>query len=1188
MRPPLKCYAVSARSPSASANFQFLQQHDPLLVQLCASAERNFAAGDPNTCLLKLRQFGEALAQHIAAVFGLEPAPDTKQADLLVALQRRGLVDRSVADMLHLLRQQGNTASHSFSGTGISAGQARTAPKVARELAVWFHRAFGQSTASFKPGPFVEPVATDYAAIAARLEAQVAQKTAEAERASSLVAAEQQKRRDLEERAASLASERSTWEQLAQDEERERLRLQSEFEARLADLRSAAIAGAAASQPDESAPVRPSVSEAIASATSHIDLDEEETRAIIDAQLRAAGWDADSANLRHSHGTRPTAGKNLAIAEWPTQSGPADYVLFVGFTPLAVVEAKKFSLDVSAVIQQSERYSVGYIEDGCEQMPGSAAPGTTAGWPTLHATVTGGTHYRIPFVFASNGRGYHRQILSKSGVWFRDLRRPQNHALALAGWHTPEGLSALLALNTDAAEAQLKTEPFGYLNLRDYQVVAVQAIEAAIAAGRRECLIAMATGTGKTRTTIGLIYRLLKAKRFNRILFLVDRNTLGEQAQNAFKDARLEQNRLFTDIYDLKELGDAVPDSATKVHVATVQGMVNRQFGADGRDMPVDRYDCVIVDEAHRGYTLDREMGEGEIEFRSEVDYVSAYRRVLDQFDAVKVALTATPAQHTTQIFGLPVYTYTYREAVIDGWLIDHEPPVRFVTQLAKHGIHFAQGELVNVFIPSGKVQQQTLPDELDFEVDHFNRLVITEKFNQVVCDELAKCLDVFGPEKTLIFCANDAHADLVVTLLKQAIEREQGAINDKTVMKITGRSDKPSELVRLYKNEQLPKIAVTVDLLTTGIDVPEICNLVFLRRVRSRILYEQMLGRATRLCPEIGKEVFRIYDAVDLYRALDAVNTMKPVVRDVTVPLDQLFNELADDKAHSVVTGTRADGGVLLTHADDVAAQIVVRVRNLVRRAQRHAGNNPPVAEALNTLKLLTAREPGELAGHLRGLSAQGLRAFITQHGALLSTLKQLQLGRLGTEQIISDHPDEVIAIETGYGAYSRPEDYLDAFKAFITENRNRIAALDIVMTRPRDLTREHLRELQVALADKAFTERAIGTAWRQARNEDIAATLIGYIRRLALGSPLVPFEQRVDRALRKVLASQAWTTPQQKWLERIAKSVKESTVVDETTFAKGAYANHGGFKAVNVAFQGNALEVIHQFEDAVWQDAA
>jgi type I restriction enzyme R subunit len=1165
---------------TASPNFQFLQQHDLLLVQLCASAERNFAAHDPNTCLLKLRQFGEALAQHVAAVFAIDVPAEGKQVDLLVLLQRKGHLDRSVADMLHLLRQAGNAANHAFSDKPVSMGQALSTLRVSRELAVWFHRAFGKGVSSFKPGPFVEPVATDYATITAKLQAQVAAKTAEAESASAQVVAEQAKRRQIEEAVAVLASERSTWEQLAQAEEAERIKLQAEFDAKLAQIRES-IAKPGSVAEGAAAPDAAELAKSMASAASNIQLDEAETRAIIDAQLRAAGWEVDSPNLRFSKGSRPVAGKNRAIAEWPTESGPADYVLFVGLVPLAVVEAKKFSLDVSTVVEQSERYSLGYLNAGVETLPGP-------GWLAGHKTVTGATTYRIPFVYSSNGRGFHRQLLAKSGVWFRDLRLPHNHAKALAGWHTPEGLSRLFELDTGTAEATLKEEPFGYLNLRDYQVSAVKAIEANIAAGKRECLVAMATGTGKTRTVIGLIYRLLKAKRFNRILFLVDRNTLGEQAQNAFKDSRLEQNKLFTDIYDLKELGDAIPDSATKVHVSTVQGMVNRLFGADGKDIPIDRYDCIVIDEAHRGYTLDREMGEGEMEFRSEIDYVSAYRRVLDQFDAVKVALTATPAQHTTQIFGLPVFTYTYREAVIDGWLIDHDPPVRFITQLAQSGIHFDQGAVVNIATSAGKIEQQTLPDELDFEVDHFNRLVITEKFNQVVCDELAKCLDIFNGQKTLIYCANDAHADMVVQLLKESIAKTQGPINDKTVMKITGKADKPSELVRLYKNEKLPLIAVTVDLLTTGIDVPEICNLVFLRRVRSRILYEQMLGRATRLCPDVGKESFKIYDAVDLYQALDAVSTMQPVVKDVAVPLSKLFEELAADKSHAIVTGTTADGKTVLTYADDLAAQIVVRVRNLVRRAQKNAAQTPALQEALQNLQLLTTLDPAQLSAHLKTLSAQELRDYLKQHAPLLETLKQLQLGRIGTEQIISDHHDELVSVETGYGAYNRPEDYLDAFQQFITDNRNKIIALDIVMTRPRELTREHLRELQVALAASAFTERMIGSAWKQAKNEDIAATLIGYIRQLSLGSPLIPFETRVDNALKKVLASQAWTTPQKKWLERIAKSVKESVVVDETTFAIGAYANQGGFRIVNEAFQGKALEVIHQFEDAVWQDAA
>jgi type I restriction enzyme R subunit len=1154
-----------------SSNFRFLREHDPLLLRLCAAAE-SYSSTDPNTALLKLRQFGEAVARNIAASFGIDAPAEGSQAELLGLLQRRGHLDRDVAALLHALRKEGNDAAHRFETT---PGQAREALKLGRTAAIWFHRAFGANVENFKPGPFVDPVRQ--VLVPQPAPAKVLQ-TGTLEPSETLLADERARREASERRAELLAEERSVWEQLAQDEERQRLELQAAFEAHLAALRTQTLAHT----PEQAQ----TVANAVAVATAGLDIDESETRALIDDQLRAAGWEADTKQLRYAQGARPETGRNLAIAEWPTDSGPADYVLFVGLTPVGVVEAKKFGTDIAQVLPQAERYSLGFRGEGQASLGPSGAGQASLGWAAGHATITGATHYRVPFVFAANGRPYHRQFLAKSGVWFRDARLPQNHGKALDGWYTPEGLQRLLQMDQAAAEQELAAEPFGYLNLRDYQVRAVQAVEQGIAQGRRECLVAMATGTGKTRTVIGLLYRLLKARRFHRILFLVDRKDLGTQAQDAFKGFRLEQDRLFTEVFELKELEDVTPDSQTRVHVATVQGMARRLFSEDGQQLPIDRYDCIVVDEAHRGYTLDREMGEGEIEFRSEADYISAYRRVLDHFDAVKVALTATPAQHTVQIFGLPIYTYTYREAVIDGWLIDHEPPVRLVTRLAQKGIHFERGTQVDVFTPGGHLQQQVLPDELEFEVDAFNRLVITENFNRVVCEALAEAIDPLSPAKTLIFCANDAHADLVVTLLRQAMEAVHGPINDKAVVKITGKADKPSQLIRLFKNEQMPNIAVTVDLLTTGIDVPAICNLVFLRRVRSRILYEQMLGRATRPCPGIGKDAFRIFDAVDLYQALDAVNTMKPVVTAPTVPLPQLVAELTDPKAHQLVTGSNSDG--VLTHADDVAAQLLVRVRNLIRRAQRHSGRLPQAADALQRLQLLTGEEPGQFTDGLRLLDAAQLRDRFSAVPTLAGALQALQLPAVGNNQVISTHEDELIDLAPGFGQWARPEDYLDAFSRFVNDNRNKIAALDIVLTRPRELTREHLRELLVALAQNDFTERSVSAAWKQARNEDIAATLIGYIRQLALGSPLVPFETRVDRAMVRLLASRAWTEPQKRWLQRIATAVKSSWVVDASTFTQGAWAAQGGLRTLDTVFDGQALQVVQDLEDAVWSDAA
>ncbi|MBM4202407.1 MAG: type I restriction-modification system endonuclease, partial [Gammaproteobacteria bacterium] len=518
---------------------------------------------------------------------------------------------------------------------------------------------------------------------------------------------------------------------------------------------------------------------------------------------------------------------------------------------------------------QAKRYS-----RGCTGLEGTGSSATE---------TFGDDGYRLPFVFSSNGRPYLRQLATKSGVWFCDLRRPDNLGHVLDGWYTPEGLTALLKRDEARAHDQLRNAPFAYgFALRPYQQAAIQASEAAIEQGQREMLLAMATGTGKTKTCIALIYRLLKAKRFRRVLFLVDRSALGEQAANAFKDTRMESLQTFADIFGIKELEEQTPDSDTAVHVATVQGMVQRVlYTSEGAaPPPVDQYDCIVVDECHRGYLLDRELSDTELGFRSFEDYISKYRRVLDYFDAVKIGLTATPALHTTQIFGKPIYTYSYREAVIDGYLVDHEPPVQISTQLSTNGIQWKVGDKVQVFDPRrGQIHLYTTPDEINIDIEGFNRKVITEAFNRTVCEYLARELDPASRQKTLIFCATDAHADLVVDLLKQAFRDQYGTVDDNAIIKITGAADKPLQLIRRYKNERQPNIAVTVDLLTTGVDVPEICNLVFLRRVNSRILFEQMLGRATRLCDGIGKETFRIFDAVRIYEALQHVTAMQPVV---------------------------------------------------------------------------------------------------------------------------------------------------------------------------------------------------------------------------------------------------------------------------------------------------------------------
>lgn len=800
---------------SSPTNFGFLEVHDAQLVRLGILAERYFR-DDPNTCLFKLRQFGEVLAKLTAANVGLSFDPRGSQDELLRLLSRRMVIQGRANQLFHELRKVGNVAVHELAD---DSSKALSSLKYARELGVWFHRTLSGDR-TFNPGPFIPPrdpvietEALKQELERLRTEVQVSQDAIVT--TQSALVEESQRRLSAEE----LAQEIRNREQ--------------ELLTRLNELQTSAV-----NQPEA---VKRAIQRA-QRAERRIVLDERETRRLIDSQLREAGWEVDSEQLTYTNGTRPQAGKNLAIAEYPTREGRADYVLFIGLQAVAVIEAKRQTTDVAASVEQAERYSRGF-----QVLDQGVIPESPWG------------EFQVPFAFATNGRAYLAQLRTKSGIWFRDLRQRQNLSRPLRAWYTPQGFLESLAQDVAQAQQRLQQESFDYdLKLWEHQIAAIQTIEAALAEGQRSLLLSMATGTGKTKTAIALCYRLLKTKRFRRILFLVDRTALGEQTEGEFQETQIEGLKTFAEIFDLKGLKDANPDPNTKTHIATIQSLVKRVLYPTDEVPTIDQYDCIVVDECHRGYLPDSQMSDVELEFRDFNDYISKYRRVLDYFDAVKIGLTATPALHTTQIFGDPIYRYSYRQAVRDGRLVDHEPPLLIRTELAQEGIVWNPGDEMQFFnSQTGELDLVHAPDTLRIEVEEFNKRVVTQEFNRVVCKELVKHIDPSLPGKTLIFCANNDHADIVVDQMRLALEEQYGGVENEVVEKITGKADKPTQLIRRYRNEAIPKIAVTVDLLTTGIDVPEICALVFIRRVNSRILYEQMLGRATRRCDEIGKEVY-------------------------------------------------------------------------------------------------------------------------------------------------------------------------------------------------------------------------------------------------------------------------------------------------------------------------------------------
>lgn len=1044
---------------------------------------------DSNSCLMKLGMIGETIVNLIFTYDKLSLPYDNTAVNRIDTLYREGLITHDLADILHALRKKRNLAVHE-NYASVEDGKALI--QMAYSLTEWFMQTYGDW--NYQSKPFVMP-------------------SDSASAVSVDKAAEEAKEDLLMDEASKVAAAAPA---VSMDDRRKQ-------------------AGKAAGRRFKS---------------------EAETRYLIDEQLRKVGWEADTEKLRYSKGTRPAKGHNIAIAEWPTDStvgnkGYVDYALFVGTQLVATVEAKAIHKDIPSVIDyQCKDYSRNIRAEDAKYQIGT--------WG----------NFKVPFTFATNGRPYLKQYDTKSGVWFLDLRQPDNVPKAMKGWMSPTGMMEQLEKDIQAKEQALKAMPYDLLrdkdglNLREYQLKAIQAAENAILNGQQNILLAMATGTGKTRTILGMIYRFLKTGRFRRILFLVDRTSLGEQATDVFKEVKLEDLMTLDDIYNIKGLEDKAADKETRIQVATVQSMVKRILYNGEDTMPaVTDFDLVIIDEAHRGYILDKEMGEDELLYRDQTDYQSKYRSVVEYFDAVKIALTATPALQTTEIFGQPVYKYTYREAVIEGYLVDHDAPHELKTKLSQEGIHYKKGDTVTVYdTVTGEItNSELLNDELDFDVDKFNRKVITEPFNRAVLEEIARDIDPETPEvqgKTLIYAVDDQHADLIVKILKE-IYAKTGVDND-AIMKITGsvgggNKKKVEEAIKRFKNERYPSVVVTVDLLTTGIDVPEITTLVFMRRVKSRILFEQMLGRATRLCPAIHKTHFEIYDPVGVYESLEDVNTMKPVVANPAASFTQLLEGLE----------VLQDDRQVKNQINQIVAKLQRRKRNMDSRTMEHF------------ISMTGGKDPTQFIAELQNSKPEEAKKQLLACKDVFEMLQQTRPNG-GRKLVISDQEDELLSHTRGYGSSDRPEDYLDAFANYVKTNLNEVAALNIVCTRPKELTRESLKSLRLTLDREGFTTQQLNTAISQMTNEEITADIISLIRRYAIGSALISHEARIRKAVDKLKKAHHFSKQELNWISRMEKYLMEESVLNVAVFDEdGRFKAQGGFNKINKVF-GNQLESI------------
>ena len=402
----------------------------------------------------------------------------------------------------------------------------------------------------------------------------------------------------------------------------------------------------------------------------------------------------------------------------------------------------------------------------------------------------------------------------------------------------------------------------------------------------------------------------------------------------------------------------------------------------------------------------------------------------------------------------------------------------------------------------------------------------------------------------------------------QKEIYSEFGVDND-AIMKITGsvgggNQKKVMEAIKRFKNERYPSIAVTVDLLTTGIDVPEITTLVFMRRIKSRILFEQMMGRATRLCPEIHKTHFEIYDPVGVYDSLEEVNTMKPVVVNPITTMNHLLDglEVVEDEKQ------------IRYQIDQIIAKMQRKKRNMSEKDMEHF------------ISMTGGKDPTQVIAEIQKLKPEEAKECVLSYANAIRRMEEITYSG-GKPVVISLAEDELLYHVRGYGEGVRPEDYLDAFATFVKTNMNEIAALNIVCTRPKELTRDSLKSLRLTLDREGFTTQQLNTAISEMTNEEITADIITLIRRYAIGSALISHEARIRKAVDKLKKAHSFSKQEMNWISRMEKYLMEESVLNVSVFDEdGRFKAQGGFAKIDKVFGNQLKNIVLELNEYLYED--
>ena len=883
---------------------------------------------------------------------------------------------------------------------------------------------------------------------------------------------------------------------------------------------------------------------------------EDRARQNIDSMLEKSGWaiqDYAELNLGASRG--------VAIREFQVSKDAIDYALFIDRNPVGVVEAKPEGWTLTGVTIQSDEY----IKGLAKKFPNAPI--------------------RPPFSYETTG----------IETLFADRRDPKHRSRHVFTFHRPEVLAEWLKDSIPLRGRLKQTPVLDYKGLYKCQTDAIKNLERSFAESRQRALIQMATGSGKTFTAVTFIYRLIKFAKARRILFLVDRANLGRQALREFQQySAPDDGRKFTDLYNVQHLQSQTIDDVSVV-ISTVQRLYSilrgkKEFDKEGEEsstfesdvdeepmvvtynekIPISMFDFIVIDECHRSI-------------------YNKWKQVLDYFDSFLIGLTATPSKHTIGFFdNNQVMTYAHERAVADGVNVGyHVYQIR--TKITTEGGTIPAGEMIEKRDRmTRKKRYETLDDEYTFTGKQVNQDVIAlDQIRRVLRTFRDNLSEIFpGREnipKTLIFAKDDTHAE-EITKITREVFGEGNEFCKKITYRTTG--DKPENIIKSFRNSTNPRIAVTVDMIATGTDIKPLECIIFMRDVKSKLYFDQMKGRGTRtinpddlrgVTPDArSKNHFVIVDAVGVCE--HAMTDTHSMNRKKGVSFERLLRDAAENRADEdslkslAYRLSRLNNSINDADREEIKKASGISIKELANKILD--GTDPDRHEEIAKEKFHTDNPTDE---QIKEVASESVRATCSLFDS--PNVRNVILDVKKRNEIIVDTISEDKTTKAGFSedikATSRP---IDDFERFIEENKDELAALNIIYSKPyniREITFHDIQELANAInrPPHNLTPDILWQAYerldksRVKSNPKQQLTDLISIVRFATGQEkqLTPFSELVDEKFAKWLETQGsagrqFTQEQREWLIMIKEHIASSVSITPDDLEDQPFHQKGG----------------------------